>query len=206
MKHHDLQNANPLQLPEPKYDGATSLEKAIYRRRSIRDFKSEALTIADLSQLLWAAQGITALGGYRTTPSAGALYPLELYVAVGNVNGLAAGIYHYDPGHHVVCRMDEHDRRAELSAASLDQTWMQSAAVILILTAVSRTTSEKYGHKSVGFIYMEVGAAAENVSLQAVSLNMTSVMVGAMEEAKVKKLLHLKEGEEPLCLIPVGRK
>ncbi len=206
MKHHEPIDPTPIKLPEPKYEGSTSVEKAIYRRRSIRDYKHEPFSIADVSQLLWAAQGTTALGGYRTAPSAGALYPLELYLVAGNVEGLLAGVYHYDSHHHAMVMVDAHDRRAELSTASLDQTWMQAAAVTLVLTAMSKKTSTKYGHKSIGYVYMEVGAAAENVCLQGVSMNMASVMVGSFDEARVKKILPLKDGEEPLCLIPVGRK
>jgi len=112
-------------LPEPRLESEVSLEEALLKRRSVREYSNEPLRLVEVAQLLWAAQGITSEWGGRTAPSAGALYPLEVYVAVGNVDGLAPGVYKYRPQTHELVRITDDDVREELALASLGQSWVK---------------------------------------------------------------------------------
>jgi SagB-type dehydrogenase family enzyme len=192
-------------LPEPRNSGGISVEEALLERRSIRNYKNEALTLAEISQLLWAAQGITHPGGYRTAPSAGALYPLEVYVVAVNVEGLQAGIYKYRPQGHELKKVAEGDVRAELCAAALDQECIEDGAAVLVFAAVYERTTGKYGERGVRYVHMEVGHAAQNVYLQAVSQGLGTVVVGAFDDGGVEKLLQMQDDERALCIMPVGR-
>jgi len=194
-------------LPAPKKDGATSVEKALRERRSIRDFKRDPLSIAEISQILWAAQGVTGSGGLlRTAPSAGALYPLEVYLVVGNVEGLPEGIYRYRPEGHEVIRTVEGDKRIALSRAALDQTSVRDAAAVLMVTAVYGRTTAKYGERGIRYVHIEIGHVGQNVCLQAVALNLGGVVVGAFDDLAVKRITKLMPKEEPLYLIAIGKK
>ena len=193
-------------LPEPRNSGGISVEEALLERRSIRNYKNEALTLAEISQLLWAAQGITHPGGYRTAPSAGALYPLEVYVVAGNVDGLQAGIYKYRPQGHELKKVAEGDVRAELCAAALDQECIEDGAAVLVFAAVYERTTWKYGERGVRYVHMEVGHAAQNVHLQAVSQGLGTVVVGAFDDDGVEKLLQMQDDERALCIMPVGKR
>ena len=195
-----------INLPVPEYDAKYDLNKAMQHRRSVREFKEDPLTLVEVGQLLWAAQGVTTLGGFRTAPSAGALYPIESYLVVGQVQDLNPGIYRYDFRKHILTHMVDGDRRNELAAAALDQTWMAVAPAILAFAAVYERTTERYGERGVRYIHMEIGHAAENVSLEAVALNLGTVVVAAFSDMDVKKALGLPAAEHPLCLMPVGRK
>jgi SagB-type dehydrogenase family enzyme len=207
VAHRAADNAQDLvKLPEPIYDSKTSVEKALHDRRSLRSYKNLAITLQDLSQLLWAAQGISGSGGRRTAPSAGALYPLELYVIAGNVTGLSNGVYSYDPHKHALSRVLESDTRVELSRAALGQSSIQKAAAILVISAVYERVTVKYGERGIRYAHMEAGHAAENVFLQAVSLELGTVVIGAFHDEEVKAVLHLRGQEEPLYLMPVGKK
>ncbi|MCD4798120.1 MAG: SagB/ThcOx family dehydrogenase, partial [Methanosarcinales archaeon] len=174
-------------------------------RRSIRNYKDEALTLAEISQLLSAAQGITHPGGYRTAPSAGALYPLDVYVVAGNVDGLRPGIYKYRPQGHELEKVAEGDVRAELCAAAIDQECIEDGAVVLVFAAVYERTTRKYGDRGVRYVHMEVGHAAQNVYLQTVSLGLGTVVVGAFDDDEVWRLLQMQDDERALCIMPVGR-
>jgi len=193
-------------LPEPKYQSQTSVEKAILERRSIRDYQDKPLNLAEVSQLLWAAQGITNEQGQRAAPSAGALYPLELYLFAGNVSDLNAGIYKYQPQEHQLLRIIEADKREELCQAALSQSSVKGAAAVIVFTAVYERTTGKYGERGIRYVQMEVGHAAQNVYLQAVSLNLGTVTIGAFDDEKVKKIVQMAEEEKPLYIMPVGRK
>jgi SagB-type dehydrogenase family enzyme len=196
---------NVVQLPEPRLGGPVSLEKALQSRRSVRHFKDEPITLAQVSQLLWAAQGITGSGRFRTAPSAGALYPLEIHLVAGKVEGLAAGVYRYVPQGHQLQRTLEGDRRRELSAAALGQSWVRECPAVLVIAAVYERTSAKYLGRGRQYVHIEVGHAAQNVLLQGVALDLGTVMVGAFHDEDVQKAVGLGDGEKPLCLIPVGR-
>ena len=199
------QGSETIKLSEPRYVSNTSVEEALSRRRSIRSYEDGPLTLRDLSQLLWAAQGVTDPRGFRTAPSAGALYPLEVYVAAGNVTNLPNGIYKYKPYEHQLVRIAEGDKRIELSRAALGQSSIREGAAVIVFSAVYERTTVKYGKRGIRYVHIEVGHAAQNVYLQAVSSNLGTVIVGAFYDDEVKKIMGMRENEEPLCLMPAGK-
>ena len=193
-------------LPEPRIDGGISLEESLFKRRSVRDYSGEPLALEEVSQLLWAAQGTTANWGGRTAPSAGALYPLEVYVIVGDVRNLAAGVYRYDPNGHELAMAAAGDIRAELASAALGQTSVKDGAIDLVFTAVYQRTTRKYGDRGVRYVHMEAGHAAQNICLQATAMGLGAVTIGAFHDEEVGRLLNLPRDEEPLYIIPVGKR
>ena len=193
-----------VQLPQPRFDSGTSVEGALLGRRSVREYRDEPLTIAEIGQLLWAAQGVTAPGGFRTSPSAGALYPLELYVVAGNVIGLAPGTYRYRPQTHTLAPILAGDRRGELSAAALHQAAIRKAPASLVFSAILTRTTSKYGKRGVRYVYMDHGHAAQNVYLQAAALGLGTVVIGAFDDDRVRRVMSLSSEEEPLSIMPVG--
>jgi SagB-type dehydrogenase family enzyme len=198
--------ATRISLPPPRIDSAWSVERVLLRRRSIRELRPEPLTLADLSQLLWAAQGITEVrGGLRTAPSAGATYPLELSVVAGKVHDLVPGVYRYLPARHTVERVLAGDIRQDLAAAALGQAWAGLGAAILIIAAVYERTTRRYGDRGTGYVHMEAGHAAQNVYLQAVALGIGTVVIGAFDDDRVQRILRLPARERPLYLLPLGR-
>ncbi|MBE0479904.1 MAG: SagB/ThcOx family dehydrogenase [Dehalococcoidia bacterium] len=192
-------------LPSPRLAGEISLEETLLERRSIRHFSEDALTLAEVSQLLWAAQGITSEQGWRTAPSAGALYPLEVYLVVGNVEGLASGLYKYVPDGHRLMSVKDGDLREELAEVSLSPDPVRNGAVSLVIAAVYERTTTKYGEKGVRYVHMETGHAAQNVYLQAAALGLGNVVLGAFADERLKGVLDLPAEEAPLYIIPVGR-
>lgn len=202
---HAVSSAKKIRLPAPRRDGAISLEKTLCHRRSVREFGSERLELWQVAQLLWAAQGITDPAGYRTAPSAGALYPIELYVAAGNVSGLPPGIYSCDIQDYGLTTVIQGDRRWELSEAALSQTSLLQAPAIFVLSAIYERTTAKYGERGIRYVHIEIGHAAENLLLQAAALDLGAVVVGAFNDARVKRILALSDRGMPLCLIPVGK-
>jgi SagB-type dehydrogenase family enzyme len=193
-------------LPEPSVAGSTSLEQLLAQRRSIRDYQAAALELAEIGQLLWAAQGITHLQGLRTAPSAGALYPLELYVVAGHIEGLAQGVYHYDPSHHQLMKTSDGDLRGALTRAALSQGWIKHASAVIVFTADYERTIRKYGERGKRYVHIEVGHAAQNLFLQSESFGLATVVVGAFNDVEVARLLRLPADLQPLLLMPVGRK
>ena len=195
-----------IKLPEPKYDSDTSVEQALLERRSVRVYKDEPLTPTEVSQLLWAAQGITDPGkGLRTAPSAGALYPLEVYVVINNIEGITKGVYKYKPHEHELVKIRNGNVKDELAVAALGQTWVRESAIVIVFSAVYERTTQKYGDKGIRYVHMEAGHAAQNVYLQAVSLNLGTVVVGAFKDDKVRKILNMLDEEHPLYIMPVGK-
>lgn len=192
------------ELPEPKLSSKTSVEEALSNRRSVREYGKDSLTIQEISQLLWAAQGITVRWGGRTAPSAGALYPLEIYVVVGEIKGLVPGLYHYDPGKHSITKKIDGDLRRKLTEASLFQDEITRAPATFVITAVYERTMKKYEQRGIQYVHMEVGAVGENIYLQAETLGLGTVFIGAFEDEKVKEALRIEE--EPLGIMPVGKK
>jgi SagB-type dehydrogenase family enzyme len=198
-------NAASIQLPDPDRTGGMPLEQAINDRRSIRSYQETELTLAQVGQLLWSAQGITHPGGLRAAPSAGALYPLELYLVVGQVEGLAEGVYRYRPEHHSLELHLAGDQRQTLCAAALGQECVQKAPAVILMTAVYERTTVKYGSRGEQYVHMEVGGAAQNVYLQATALDLGTVFIGAFHDDQVQQILRLPAGEIPLCIMPVGK-
>ena len=194
-----------IELPDINNDGALSLERVLSKRRSIREYHPGPLTLAEVSQLLWAPQGLTSAEGLRTAPSAGALYPLELYLVAGDLSGLPSGIYRYLSRYNELHRVVTGDKRASLAAAAFGQKWVKESAAVVVFAAVYERVTIKYGERGVRYTHIEVGHAAQNLSLQAAALNLGTVTVGAFNDAAVKKLLHMGDDEQPLYLMPLGR-
>jgi len=192
-------------LPQASYASRVSVEEALLNRRSIRSYKDEVLSITELSQLLWAAQGVTSDWGGRTAPSAGAKYPLEVFAVVGKVKGLEPGIYQYDPWDHSLITRKKGDLREDLAEAALDQSSITDAAVDIVVTGIYERTREKYGERAERYVHIEVGHACQNIYLQAETLKLGTVMIGAFFDDKVAALLELKQ-EEPLAIMPVGKR
>ena len=201
----DVEPGSRIDLPPPALKGDMSVEEAIRLRRSVRDFKDDPLSVEQISQLLWAGQGITE-GFKRAAPSAGATYPLILYIVVGDkgVNGLAPGIYEYVPQTHSLVLIKTGDSRQKLAAACLGQTFIQEAPVNIIIAADYERTTARYGERGKKYVHMEAGHAGENIYLQAVSLRLGTVVVGAFDDDAVAAVLELPEGQDPLYVMPVG--
>lgn len=201
---YSMERDQEIVLPKPSVDGDVSLESAIHERRSVREYSKQSLSLDDIAQLLWAAQGVTSRDGGRTAPSAGALYPLELYLVAGNVDSLPAGVYHYRSEGHRLRHISDGDLRDALAAAALDQSWVRRAPVVLLFAGVYERSAGKYGQRARRYTHIEVGHAAQNVYLQAVARNLGTVIVGAFQDAEVQEVLGLPEDHTPLALMPVG--
>ena len=198
--------AKVIKLPTPAYTSQTSIEQALKTRRSVREYEREPLTVAQLSQMLWAAQGITRGSTYRTAPSAGALYPLEIYVVAGEIQDLPAGVYKYDTHRHGLTLEHEGDKRKPLANVAILQNWMAKAPAMLVIAGIYRRTTIKYGPRGKRYVHMEVGHAAQNVYLQSTSMGLGTVIVGAFIDEAVKKILAMNQEEEPLAIMPIGIK
>jgi len=186
-------------LPIPKPKGAMSVEEAIQRRRSVRNFSSKDVSLADLSQLLWACQGITdEKRALRASPSAGALYPLEVYVAKKD------GVFHYIPEGNKLKSLSNEDVRGKLAEASYGQDYVKDANLDIVICAVYGRIMSRYGERGIRYTDMEVGHAAQNVFLQAVALGLDSVPIGAFIDAEVSEILDLPKDTKPLYILPVG--
>lgn len=189
-----------LSLPAPSTSGAMTLEQAIAARRSERAFGG-AESAQQLSQLLWAAQGVTDKAtGKRAAPSAGALYALDVYVA------RADGLYRYRPGAHVLDKVASADRRAAIAKASLDQEPVRTAPTLLVMFGVPSRLRGKYGDRSERYVYLEAGHAAQNVLLQAHALGLAAVPVGAFDDDALRQAIGAEAGAVPVYVIPIGRR
>lgn len=193
-----------INLPEPVFEGNTSLEEAILKRRSVRSYRDEALSLKEISQVLWAAQGVSGDGFLRVAPSAGATYPLEVYVVVRKLAGVGPGVYHYIPESHSLKRISSGDYAGGLGDAAFSQSFVGEAPVNLVFCAVYERTTQEYGERGIRYVHMEVGHAAQNVYLQCQSLGLGTVVVGAFNDLEVKETLNLT-GVEPLYIMPVGK-
>ncbi len=203
MQNSDIET---IELPHPKLTSKISVEEALLKRRSVRDYSGEPLVISEISQILWAAQGITGESyDFRTAPSAGALYPLEIYIAVSNVKELSAGLYKYNPKKHVLRKVSDGDKRNEISNAALKQDAIGNSSAIIIITAVYERTAVKYGNRTERYVNIEVGAVGQNVYLQSVSLGLGTVMIGAFKDDDLKNVLNLPASEQPLAIMPLGK-
>lgn len=188
----------PIDLPSPDVEGQVALEVTLANRRSVRRYTSAVLSRREVGQLLWAAQGVTRDWGARTAPSAGALYPLEVYVVT------AEGLYHYIPHGHRMTLTPQVGLREKLWAAGLKQDCIRQAPAVFVVAAVYERTSVKYGERAARYVYLEAGHAAENLLLQAVALGLGGVPVGAFYDDQVQTVLGLSQDQEPIYLVPVG--
>ena len=198
-------------LPPPNTDGDLSIESALENRRSQRNFRDKPLSVDQLSQILWAAYGITSprpdnpslRGGLRTAPSAGALYPLEVYAIVGNVDGIEPGAYKYLSEEHKIIMVASGDVRDSLADAVFRQSMVTEAPAAIFYSAVFSRTTERYGEQGRHFVYIELGHSAQNVYLQAEALQLGTCAIGTVTEA-AREILNLPEEEDPLYLMPIG--
>ena len=188
-----------IDLPPPRQEGAFSLEEVLAKRRSVRQFSDDPLALEQLGQLLWAAQGITHPAGLRTAPSAGALYPLEVYAVTEQA------VYHYEPQGHCLKVQIQGDVHAGLYEAALRQEAVRDAPVVIVITGVYARTAKKYGEeRSPRYVHLEAGHAAQNILLQAVALDLGAVPIGAFYDDQVQQVLELPPDHQPLYLIPTG--
>lgn len=194
-----------IRLPEITLQEYTPLTQLLRQRRSLREYRTAALNLSEIGQLLWAAQGISHRDGYRTAPSAGALYPLELYVVVGEVAGLEAGVYHYLPNQHRLRQTLSGDLRTALTQAALGQSCLSDAAAVVVFAAVYERTTHKYGERGLRYVDIEVGHAAENLFLQAEALGLGTVVVGAFDDDEMQELLQFAAEQQVRLLMPVGK-
>lgn len=195
----DARVGGRISLPPPEHRGEMSVEQAIARRRSVRDFTPDPLGLAEISQLLWSAHGLTSRDGLRAAPSAGACYPLEVYLACRH------GLFRYQPNGHALVKVSLEDPRRPLAQAAYGQSFIADAAISIIFTAVYERTTGRYGDRGVRYVHMDVGHAAQNIHLQAEALGLASVPVGAFDDAAVAEVLHLPAQEKPIYIVPVGR-
>jgi SagB-type dehydrogenase family enzyme len=202
-------------LPEPKFDGSVSVEKALKGRRSIRKYLTTPLTLAEVSQILWSAYGITKTapnlpaflrGGLRTAASAGALFPLDIYLVAFSVDGLDPGIYYYNSEKHTLERIAKGDRRKEISEANYNQSHFTTTTAVLVYSAVFERTTKKYGTRGrERYVCMDLGHSAENVYLQAFALDIGTCAIGAFDDLALKKAVGMTQVEEPLYVMPLGK-
>jgi len=192
-------------LEKPRFKGEMSVEEALYRRRSVRDYSPEPLSISEISQILWSAQGLTHPYGYRTAPSAGALYPLEIYIHATRVENLPKGIYKYMPSKHSLLLIKEGDFSKELFKASLSQEQVLTAALIILIFGVFARTTSKYGKRGIRYVFNEVGHVSQNIYLQATALRLGTVAIGAFYDEEIKSIVRAEKEEEPLYIMPIGK-
>lgn len=200
--------AGEIRLPPPVHKGQGSVEEALKARRTVRHFARRSLTLAQVGQLLWATDGVSDPRGFRTAPSAGATFPLELYLVAGErgVEGLPAGVYRYLPGSHALALVTPGDLRVAVARASLNQGWMAEAPVMVVIAADYRRCTARYGQRGIRYTHMEVGHAGQNLFLQAEALGLGAGIVGAFEDQALAGLLKLPKEHEPLIIMPVGYK
>ena len=204
----DNNQPTPIYLPKPSQKGSVSLEEAIAWRRSVRNFSPEPINQAQLSQILWAAQGITDFVlELRAVPSAGATYPLEVFVVCGqnSIEGISEGVYSCNIFQHSLGLHRRGDARLDLARAALDQEFIYEAPVDIIFCALYQRTTLGYGSRGERYVHMEVGHAGQNIYLQAAALGLATVAVGAFHDEPVRQVLGLDKQYKPLYIMPVGR-
>ena len=195
----DMLEGEEIVLPSPELKSNISLEEALSKRRSVRNFSSKELSLDQISQILWAAQGITQKSsGYRTAPSAGALYPLEIFLLKSD------GLFHYVPDGHKIIKLSSDDLRPELLSGVLFQKFVTEAPVSIVITAVYERTTVKYGERGIRYAHLEAGHACQNILLQATSLGLGAVPVGAFDDSYLQDVMNIPENYIPLYIIPIG--
>lgn len=196
-----------MKLPQPKTEGTISVEQAIQQRRTVRAFDPKSLELDQLSQLLWSAQGITGRRGFkRAAPSAGALYPMDVYAAIGgqSVHQMEAGVYHYEPARHMLVQIARKDLHSDIARAALSQMWMAEAPLNIVITAAYRRVTGKYGERGVRYALIEAGHVGQNLFLQAEALGLKVGIVGAFDDRRLAEVLMLPARNEPLLIMPIG--
>lgn len=196
-----------MKLPPPKTAGTVSVEQAVHQRRTVRSFSPQPLALDALSQLLWAAQGITGSRGFkRAAPSAGALYPMDVYAVCGEagIENAAAGVYRYHPGIHALSLITRGDKLRAVADAALSQMWMARAPLNIVITAEYERARGKYGKRSLRYAMIEAGHIGQNIFLQAQALGLKAGIVGAFHDRELIRVLGTPSSHEPLLVMPVG--
>jgi SagB-type dehydrogenase family enzyme len=174
-----------------------NLEEAILKRRSVREYSPQPLTLEKLARLLFYAIGVTGSQDYqRAAPTAGGLTPIEIYPVINYIEGLERGLYHYDALRHRLHVLRREDLRREIAKACLQQDFLSDAAVVLVLSAVHRRTAWKYGERAYRYIMLDAGHAAQNIQLEATALGLGSCPIGAFFDTELNRLLGLAAEEE----------
>lgn len=195
-----------IDLPAVKVTGNVSIEETLTKRRSYRDYTEEKLKLQEVSQLLWAAQGKPDKNNFRrTSPSAGATYPLEVYLIPTNVEGIESGLYRYLPDTHQLERVSKENMIDEIYDAALKQSSIMSSSALILISGISQRTTEKYGERGIRYVFMEAGHAAQNVYLQAAALSIGTVVIGAFDDEKINRLLCFATEETLLYIMPLGK-
>ena len=198
MQTSPARYGSPVPLPSPATTDTISLEQAIGKRRSLRAFRPDPLPTATIGQLLWAGQGVTSPDGKRAAPSAGALYPLELYVVTPDQ------VMHYLPDGHRAETRAVSDLRPGLKATAVNQSTISAAPVVIVVAAIPSRLSHRYGDQAEPFVQFEVGHAAQNILLQAAALGLAAVPVSSLDPSRAADTLALPSDQTVLYLIPVG--
>ncbi len=194
-----------IKLPEPRRQGAMSLEAALWARQSVRALTRDSIALADIGQLLWAAQGVNRPNGHRTAPSAGATYPLEVYLVAARVRDLPAGVYRYRSAGHVLDRVATGDRLGDLTTTATRQTWIADAAAVLVFAADYDRTTPRYRERADRYVPMEVGFAAQNVYLEAAALGLGTTFAGSFQDSALARVVSLPDAQRPLGIMPIGK-
>lgn len=201
-----MQAGDAITLPEPARASTFSIEQALAQRRSVRSFAPRTLSLAEISQLAWAAQGVTRpVRGFRTAPSAGATFPIEVRLMITGTPELDDGVYRYLPDKHALQKTIDGDLRSELHAAAYRQAPVGDAPVVMVITGVIPRTESRYGHRAERYVHMEAGHVSQNVYLQSTALRIGTVVVGAFRDRRVASVLQLADDETPLYIMPLGR-
>ena len=190
----------PVIIPQ---DGM-SVDSVLTMRRSVRDFSCGPVSLSDVARLLWAGQGITHEDGYRTAPSAGGLYPIDLYLFARNIEGLQTGVYRYMPEIHGLEAISQDDIHRDLASAALDQEWVRDASVSIIVTGAPERTFIKYGERAWRYVLIESGCVVQNILLQSTNLHLASVVVGAFYDDLIRPLIGIPSTIHPIAIISVG--
>jgi len=203
---------NDIKLPKPGFSGKMSIEAGMLKKKSVRHYASEPLTLEQISQLLWAANGVLpvdAISGAtsKTLPSAGGIYPLEIFLLTGNetVKGLPAGVFMYNSSSNSLVPISQGDGRMGLAQAALSQLWLASAPAVIVIAATFGKTTAKYGNRGIQYVFMESGASNQNLYLQAEALGLRVGTVGAFDEGPVSVAMKIPAGITPLLIVPVGK-
>jgi len=204
INYQNMEEGSVITLPEAVKKSQISLEEALVLRRSVRRYGADPLEISHVSQLLWAAQGISNERGFRTAPSAGATFPLEMFVVVNRVNGLPEGLYHYLPQEHKLKFIRKAHMGRPLMEACLSQAMLEEASFVLVFGAIFERTTNRYGERGIRYVHNEIGHASQNVHLQAAALNLGTVVIGAYRDNEVDSILQLGSPIQTLYLMPVG--
>jgi SagB-type dehydrogenase family enzyme len=195
-------NMTLIELPKPDKTGDMPVETALFKRRSVRDFVDYTISLKDISQLLWAGQGITGQRGFRTAPSAGALYPIDLYLVVEKVNGLETGLYKYDPFRHNLIFVT---KDKSIKSLPTIQDWAKTTSAVIIITGAYNRTTIKYGQRGIRYVHIEAGSVGQNIYLQSEVLGLGTTYIGAFEDSRTRNYLGVNKDVTPLGILPIGK-